>query len=250
MPHSVKRRSTLSKNRFRAAFLPHRLFAGMAYRLQHWTITASKPLPKHILAGISPEDDNFKGLSFTFAVIALSAKIACVDGNVSKEKYIAFRDSFPLNGGVCGKIRALFTLACHNPIPLEHYVTQITTLFPRQNELFLALLERLFRIAAANGSLSHDAEKLLSTIAHKLNISPADYNKIYSQYAMHNMHAERVMGIDKNLKAIALKKRYHELMHRYHPDRFVGLDLSPEIRLLLQLKASEINDAYRTLSRG
>ena len=44
-------------------------------------------------------------------------------------------------------------------------------------------------------------------------------------------------------------ERYRELMRTWHPDRFAGHDVSPEVAMLLELKASEINAAYRTLSK-
>ena len=44
-------------------------------------------------------------------------------------------------------------------------------------------------------------------------------------------------------------ERYRELMRRYHPDRFAHQSVSPEVALLLQLKSSEINQAYRWLSK-
>ena len=246
MPQSIKRRSNLSKAFRKVALRPHRLFSGVKYRLRGWKVVPVKTLSDSVVRSLSAEDASFKNLSFTFAVIALSAKVACVDGALTQDKYIVFRDSFPLSGGVCGKIRSLFTLACHNETPLEHYVAQIKQMFPGNKGLYMALLERLFRLANAGGGVSRNAEKLLATIAHKLDITAADYEKVSGE----TQQARQIMGVDANVKANGLKKRYHELMRRYHPDRFAAQDLSPEVRMLLQLKSSEINEAYWALSRG
>ncbi|MDE3060590.1 MAG: J domain-containing protein, partial [Pseudomonadota bacterium] len=59
--------------------------------------------------------------------------------------------------------------------------------------------------------------------------------------------AHEVLGVRKNAAPSALKKRYRDLMRRYHPDRFPGR-VSPEMALLLKLKSSEINEAYRRLT--
>jgi len=249
MPQSVKRRSNLSKALSKAGIKPHRLFSGVKYRLRGWKTASVKAPADTITRALAEEDANFKNLSFTFAVIALSAKVACADGDLTQGKYVVFRDSFPLSGGVCGKIRSLFTLACSNETPLEHYVAQIKYMFPQNTVLFTALLERLFRVATADGELSPNAEKLLSSIAHRLDIPAAEYSRICGIYTG-KTQARHVMGVDASVKANGLKKRYHELMQRYHPDRFAAHDLSPEVRMLLQLKASEINEAYRALSRG
>jgi len=189
-------------------------------------------------------DNDFRQISFTFAVIALSARIACLDGELTQEKYVAFRESFPLKGGMCGKIRSLFALACDNPIPYHHYVTQIKLAFPARQDLFVSLMERLFRIAAAGGQVSSEAAYMLYDVAQRLSVSAADFNKIRHAHSPHE-----VLGLEKRASPRTLKERYRELMRRYHPDRFSRDELSPEVALLLQLKTSEINEAYRRLSK-
>lgn len=231
-----------------AALKPQLALAGVRYRLQGW-MSGDKALSETILQGITPDDDEFRHLSFTFAVIALSARVACVDGALTRDKYIAYRESFPLKGGVCGKIRSLFTLACKNETPYEHYVTQIKYIFPDRPELFASLIDRMFRIAAADGGISRSSERLLSGIAHMLGIPASDYADILAKYDQPST-AREILGIDKGrIKAKTLKKRYRELMQRYHPDRFAGQDISPEVQQLLQLKSSQINAAYRTLAK-
>lgn len=220
--------------------------SGLMYRLEHPDTPA--PLPDDVMARITPRDSAFKQMSFTFAAIALSAKIACMDGPLTREKYIAFRDAFPLKGGICGKIRKLFVAACDNPTPFEHYVYQIKYIFPRRLPLFSALVERLFRIAAANGHASPEAERTLAKISHMLELSPAQYGKIRERYA-HRPRAHEVLGVDRRIKAAALKKHYRDMMRRYHPDRFAAEAVSPEVDMLLKLKVSEINEAYRLLKK-
>ena len=49
--------------------------------------------------------------------------------------------------------------------------------------------------------------------------------------------------------AILRRPDGHAFMQRYHPDRFGGQQISPELDMLLQLKTSEINAAYSQLSK-
>ena len=248
MSQSVKYTSSWPRAVIGAALRPHHLFAGMRYRMQGLKSTTARRLPTQvaqaIFSGELNDNGDFRNLSFTFAVIALSAKIACADGKLTREHYIAFRESFPLKGDMCGKIRSLFTLACRNETPAGHYVGQIRHMFPGGNALFVSLMERLFRIATASGELSREAERLLASIAHGFGIAAGDYHALCN-----SRRAQQVMGVSGRIKAGTLKKRYHELMKSYHPDRFSGLDLSPELQLLLQVKASEINAAYHALAR-
>ncbi len=230
-----------------AAMKPQSVWALMRYRLQGWASLPPAPAHDHVVNGLKPEDDTFRHLSFTFAVIALSARIACADGPLTKDKYIAFRESFPLRGGICGKIRSLFTLACENDTPAEHYTHQMKYMYPGKNDLFASVLERLFRIASADGDIGKNAEFLLADIAHGLDFTPAAFAEIRARYDRRS-HAHIILGVSDGVKSATLKKRYHELMRRYHPDRFGTEELSDEIRLLLRAKTSEINAAYRVLA--
>jgi DnaJ-domain-containing protein 1 len=109
-------------------------------------------------------------------------------------------------------------------------------------------MDRLFRIAAANGEIAVEAESLLADIAVLLELPAAEYAGIRAAYDRPSQ-AHRVLGIEKRPASAALKERYRELMRRYHPDYFADAHVSPEVALLLQLKTSEINEAYRVLSR-
>lgn len=229
-------------------FMPTRAMAGAWYRLMGWSSEPASQLPDSVADKIAPKDDAFRHLSFTFAVIALAARIASADGTLTREKYIAFRDAFPLTGGLCGKLRKLFILACENQAPVEHYVMQVKYMFPRQMALFLSLIDRLFCIAVADGELSREEERMLARIAHLLDLSAAEYTEIRERHAAAPRPHE-VLGVAKRPKALQLKKHYHALMRQYHPDRFAGQVLSPEVDMLLKLKVSEINQAYKTLSK-
>ncbi len=222
--------------------------AALRYRLHCWLAPQKKAPPRKAIKHPARRDANFRQLSFTFAVIALSAKLACIDGPLTKEKYLAFRAAFPLKGGVCNKIRSLFMLACDNDTPYEHYVTQIKYAYPKQHTLFASLVDRLFSIAGADGIISRDEERLLSHIAHQLGVSAAEYANIHAHH-VRPAQAHEVLGVSRRTESSALKKRYRELLQRWHPDRFAGDELSPEVALMLQIKATEITQAYRALSR-
>ncbi|MEZ5690994.1 MAG: molecular chaperone DjiA [Rickettsiales bacterium] len=187
-------------------------------------------------------------VSFTFAVISLSAMVARADGGISKEEYLAFRDSFPLTGGICIKIRQLFMLACKSNIPVSSHVRQIKLSFPHKKDLFFALVERLFRIAAADKPLSKEESKVIVKIARMLDISPSDYSMLYDRYSK-PLPPHVILGIEKRSPKDIIKKHYYRMIKRYHPDKFINNTLSPEIKMLLTLKTSEISQAYNTLIR-
>lgn len=228
-------------------WLPLRAFTGLKYMLHGWLLPQPR-LPVEVLEGIAPQDDDFKRLTFTFAVIALSAQLATSDGPLTREEYVAFRDAFPLKGQLCNKIRSLFTLACRNQTPFDYYVTQIKYVFPNHMALFSSLVDRLFRIAVADGPLTQAEENMLSRMAHMLDIGTTEYARIRNRYARPQL-AHEILGVSRKASPDKVKHRYHELMRNYHPDRFAHDEMSDEVEMLLKLKASQINEAYHTLAK-
>lgn len=225
---------------------PYGLLVGLRYRLHGWQNPVPKPSAQE--QKMVPRDADFRQISFTYALIAIAAKLCCNNKGLTREKYVAFREAFPLRGGVCGKIRGLFLLACEDATPVEHYVGQIARLYPSHDELFASLVERLFAIATASGVLAPEDERMLASIAHRLGISASDYTGMRDRH-MHGHKPHQLLGLEKRTSPSVIKKRYYELMQHYHPDRFANEALSPELELLLQLKASEINSAYHQLTK-
>jgi DnaJ like chaperone protein len=228
---------------------PRRLSIGLWYKLYGWSDESpAAPLPDAQMERITPKDPTFKEISFTFSLIALAAQVARADGALTAEKYIAFREAFPLLGGVCMKIRSLFAIACDNTVHFSHYVNQIKYIYPRNIPLYSELVERLFRIAAAGGLVTPKSEMMLAKIAHMLGLSATQYTAIRDRnIGMPDAH--QVLGVNRRASATKIKKHYRDLMREYHPDRFATQELSPEVELLLKLKSSEINKAYKVLSK-
>jgi DnaJ-domain-containing protein 1 len=225
--------------------VPTRTLTHARYQLER----LSQPVleaPEKARQEAAKQADDFRHLSFTFALIALSARIAMESGNLTRDHYLAFRAAFPLSGGICGKLRKLFALACENAAPPEHYTLQIKHLFPRQMDLFVSLVDRLFGIAMAAGTLSKHQERMLSRMAFMLDISASEFSAIYDRHTS-PARPHEVLGVEKRVSLAALKKRYHALMRQFHPD--LHREASAEVSLLLRLKTSEINAAYSALAR-
>lgn len=227
---------------------PLRGITALRYALDHRRDSEANRFTEQKIADIAPITTSSKHISFTFAVISLSALVARADGVVSREEYLAFRDSFPLSGGICSKIRQLFLLACHNQTPAVNYAQQIKNMFPNNTELFISLVDRLFRIAIADKPLSRAEEHLLAKIAHSLGLSPSEYSILHDRYNR-PLTPHVVLGVEKRSPKNIIKQRYRVLMNRYHPDRYAATDISPEVQILLTLRTSEISQAYRTLTK-
>ena len=227
---------------------PRNLLIGFRYHVAGiWDEACSVPgkPPKSLRM---PKDVKFRERSFTYAVIALSARVACNNGALTREKYVAFRDAFPLQDEMCGKIRLLFAMACEDATPLAYYAAQVTKSFPKRADLSASIVSRLFTIANAGGETTREGERVLAHISHLLGLSAGQYTRIRGRH-MGSSKPHETLGIEQSAAPDAVKKRYRELMNVYHPDRYAGGKISQELEMLLQLRSSEINAAYNQLTK-
>jgi DnaJ like chaperone protein len=231
-----------------ASRLPMRGITALRYSFHHSNNENKQIFSEEKTENIIAKEPSSKHISFTFAAISLSALVARADGTVSRAEYLVFRDSFPLTGGMCGKLRQLFLLACQSKTPPTTHVQQIKQLFPQQIDLFISLVDRLFRIATADKPLSREEERILARISHSLGLSPSEYSALYDCHSR-PLAPHAVLGVKKRSPRNIIKQRYHALMNRYHPDRYSAMQTSPEIQMLLTLRTSEISQAYHKLTR-
>lgn len=57
----------------------------------------------------------------------------------------------------------------------------------------------------------------------------------------------RVLGVEKGSPWDDVRAAYHRMAKTYHPDRFAGMDVAPEIAAYLEAKTKQINAAFRVL---
>ena len=227
---------------------PRNLIIGLRYHVAGIWDEACDPSLKNSKALKMPRDVQFRERSFTYAVIALSARVARGSGDLTKERYVAFRDAFPLQDEMCGKIRLLFAMACDDATPLAYYTAQINKCFPRRTDLSASIVSRLFTIACAGTPASRDDERILAHISHLLGLSAGQYTRIRARH-LGSRKPHELLGVEHAAAPAAVKKRYRELMNIYHPDRYASGKISQELEMLLQLRSSEINAAYNQLSK-
>lgn len=62
-----------------------------------------------------------------------------------------------------------------------------------------------------------------------------------------NFDPYRVLGLEKDASADAIKAAYHRLTKLYHPDRYANVGLPQEVAAYLEGMAKTANAAYRAL---
>mgnify|MGYP001800932242 CR=1 FL=1 len=92
-----------------------------------------------------------RSVAFTIAVIALGAKMAKADGQVTRDEVTAFREVFQIAEADAGEAAKVFNLARQDVTGFDDYARRIATMFEGQPQMLTDLMEGLFHIAMADG---------------------------------------------------------------------------------------------------
>lgn len=135
------------------------------------------------LLGLSspPADDGghpgLRQIGFTIGVIALGAKMARVDGDVSEAEVAAFRAFFQVPPGEEANVQRFFDLAKRDAGGFETYARQVAALFPDAPEILENVIEGLFSIAQADGEIDAREADYLAKVARLFGLESGRFER-------------------------------------------------------------------------
>ena len=106
-----------------------------------------------------------RSVAFTIGVIALGAKLAKADGQVTRNEVAMFRSIFTIPPGEEAHAARVFNLARQDVAGFDAYARKIARLFPPGDPVLRDLLEGLFRVAMADGDFHPAEEAFLAEVA-------------------------------------------------------------------------------------
>ncbi len=201
----------------------------------------------------APEDGTHPGLrqiAFTIGVIALGAKIAGVDGEVTRDEVEAFQSFFQVPAGEEKNVERFFNLAKRDAGGFEPYARQVAALFPDAPEILESVLEGLFEIATADGKISAEEAAYLAEVAKIFRLDSARFERARAA-ALGDVECEPcvVLGIDPLATDEQIREAWLRQVRANHPDRMIAEGLPEEAIAVANRKLALINDAYDRLKR-
>ena len=191
---------------------------------------------------------------FATSVIALSAKIAKADGNISKSEILAFKKIFEFPKEDEKAISEIFNSAKENIEDYKEIAKQVFDVFKNEKSLLLELLNSLFSIAYADGDLHYKEEIILLEISKIFSFSKGEFDSISNIHSSKNSEkfyninkSYKILGVTKNSSTEQISIKYKELVKEYHPDRLQGMGLPEEFIELANQKLTAINKAYNDI---
>lgn len=208
------------------------------------------------LLGLSspPADDGghpgLRQIGFTIGVIALGAKMARVDGEVSDAERAAFRDFFQVPPGEEANVERFFDLAKRDAGGFETYARQVAALFPDAPEILENVIEGLFSIAQADGRIDAAEADYLAKVANIFGLPSSRFERAKAA-ALGAVECEPcvVLGIDPLATDEQIREAWLRQVRANHPDRLMAQGLPEEAIAVANRKLALINDAYDRLRK-
>jgi DnaJ like chaperone protein len=200
---------------------------------------------------LDPKDHpGLRQIAFTIGVIALGAKIAKVDGEVTRDEVEAFRSFFLVPPGEEKNVERFFDLAKRDAAGFETYARQVAALFPDAPEILENVLEGLFDIAKADGKVGAAEAEYLAKVASIFGLSSERFERARAA-ALGSAECEPciVLGIDPLATDEQIREAWLRQVKVHHPDRLIAQGLPEEAIQVANRKLALINDAYDRLRR-
>lgn len=188
--------------------------------------------------------------AFSAAIIALAAKMAKADGVAVRVECQTFERFFEPSPEEVPRIRRLYELASQDTAGFEIYAESVARMLKGEPDLKANVLECLLMIACADGILHPAEEAFLRTVGQAFGISCEEFRRIRAHFVRDADDPYHVLGLEPTVSEQDLRKRYVELVQRFHPDRLTARGAQAALIKAATAKLAAINTAYDAIVDG
>ncbi len=191
------------------------------------------------------EEAATRRIAFTVGVIALGAKMAKVDGVVTRDEIAAFREVFQVPPEETRNVGRVWDMARQTSDGFEAYAAQIARLFHPASPVLEQLLGSLFHIARADGVV-HDKEvEYLRRVAEIFGFDDFQFDRLRATFTGNtSTDPYAVLGVTPETDDVEVRAAYRRLVREHHPDRLIAQGLPEEAVAAATDKLARINGAW------
>ncbi len=203
---------------------------------------------RQVVGRFKPSPDPTRTTAFTVGVIALGAKMASVDGEVTGDEIRAFRQVFEVDETEIGNFERVFEMAKRQPDSYEAYARQLAGLFEPGSTVLEELMHCLFHVATVDGELNPREHAYLRNVAEIFGFDEQGFERL-SAHHMEFMACEPCLflGVPADAPVDEIKAAYRRLVREHHPDRLIGLGMPEEAIRVATDRLATITQAYERL---
>jgi len=185
-------------------------------------------------------------VAFAIAVIALGAKMAKADGQVTKDEVAAFREVFYIPAGEEKNTGRLFNLARQDVAGFETYAEKIRAMYADDEAApLMDLLQGLFHIAMADGVYHPNEDAFLYRVAEIFGVNDAHFKALRAQFVPDAEQAPHdVLGVPIDASKAEIRAAWRQLVRDTHPDQLVARGVPEEAIKMAEKRMIAINRAW------
>lgn len=192
-----------------------------------------------------------RSIAFTIAVIALGAKMAKADGQVTRDEVTAFREVFHIPRGEEANAARVFNLARQDVAGYEDYARRIARMFNETEGTLTDLIEGLFHIAVADGRYHKSEDEFLYHVAEIFGLSERDFRSLRSRFVPDAQpDPYDVLGLEPTATLEQARQAWRRLVRDSHPDRMMARGLPEEAIRMAEKRLIAVNRAWEEISES
>lgn len=187
---------------------------------------------------------------FTVALIALSAKMAKADGEVTEAEIRAFEEVLQVPDAERANVKRVYKIAQQDVAGFQAYAEQVAKIYRGKPAVLEDVLDALFHIAKAD-QIVHPAEiEYLRIVADIFGFSEVEFARIRASHlGTDRTDPYLVLGITPSISDEDLKTAYRRLVRENHPDTLIARGVPKEFVAIANEKLATINVAYEKILR-
>lgn len=199
----------------------------------------------HLRPTVAPE----KSVAFTIAVIALGAKMAKADGQVTRNEVAAFRRVFTIPKKDEAAAAHVFNLARQDIAGFDAYARKIKAMFGDEgHEVLIDLMDGLFHIATADGAMHPAEDAFLFGVAQIFGLEGCCYRALHAKHVQGKPDPFDVLGLEPTASLDAARDAWRRAVKENHPDVVTARGLPPEAIRLAEERLLAVNAAWQEIS--
>ncbi len=194
-----------------------------------------------------------RSVLFTIAVIALGAKMAKADGQVTRNEVAAFRQVFHIPADEEANAARVFNLARQDVAGFEEYARRIGAMFSgADGQMTLCdLMEGLFHIAIADGTYHPAEDEFLHRVSTIFGLPEREFRTLRARFVPDaRPDPWDVLGLESGAAPSAVKAAWRQLVRDTHPDRMIARGLPEEAIKMAEKRLISVNRAYTEITEG
>lgn len=196
------------------------------------------------------DNNQLRQTAFTVAVIALSAKMAKADGQVTRDEIDAFKEVFQVPPAEVKNVGRIFDMARKDASGFEPYARQVGRMFASNPAVLEELLDALFHIAKADKVMHPMELEYLKSVAIIFNFNDAEFERIRAGHlGADAADPYTVLGVDHNVEEAEIRAAWRKLIRENHPDSLIAQGMPQDFIDVANDKMAAINGAWDAIRR-